>query len=314
MFVAASEAFRLRDEQLKAKVKYYHKESHTNAELDAMTEQVVSELRAMALADRTSVTELDPRAIETELIGQLRGLLEKLFSDQRSTFLAHKMERIQRKISQLFFNSELYAHLAENGATVPAAEWASQVLYFALEQAKDVVEVAIFDIPAKSQDLKDEALERFRSFQKSLCNEFLAQTTPELEHLLRIFQRTYMDFFLKDLPRDLPDLAWEVIRESRAAENHGLGYKLTVNKFPAFRESFDRKFLERLVLGTQQKVEQEVENSGATFRDATLRFVTNPEIHAAVCSVINDAMYEYLHSEGFLDLPADWKSALHASA
>ena len=94
------------------------------------------------------------------------------------------------------------------------------------------------------------------------------------------------------------------------ADGHRLGYKIDASKFPAFRESFDRHFLERLVFHLQEPMSKAASESGEEFRAATLRFVADPRIHSEICSVINDAVYDYLQGEGFLDLPSDWRRVL----
>ena len=102
----------------------------------------------------------------------------------------------------------------------------------------------------------------------------------------------------------------QVVRESRVAAGHKLGYKLTEDKFPAFRAAFDKRLLERLVFHVQEPIARRAAESEEGFRDATLRFVSDPRIHTEICSAINDAVYDYLHGEGFLDLPTQWRQAL----
>lgn len=305
LILAASSALRLRDEQLRARVQYFNAELETNAELDAITAQVVAELKAMTQGQMGSGRST--QEVEIELIHALRGLLEKLLSPKRSAFLHRKLEEVQRRISQLFFNSELYARLQQTSSELPLATWPEQALYFSLKRYEDFIEGELDATPA-TQEVRERAKERLQTFMRSLCNEFLARTTPELERLLAIYKAVLLHFFQEIFPHELGDFAWEVIRESRVAVGHDLGYKLTVDKFDAFREVFDRKFLERLLLSVQERIVQKATESSGFFREATLRFVADPQIHAEICSVINDAFYDYLHEEGFLDLPPDWRS------
>ncbi|GAB4217366.1 MAG: hypothetical protein OHK0013_44770 [Sandaracinaceae bacterium] len=307
LILAASSALRLRDEQLRARVQYYNSELQTNAELDAITEQVVAELRAMTGGQGAGRATRD---VEIELIQALRGLLEKLLSPKRATFLTRKIEEVQRRITQLFFDSELYARIREGSTELPSASWPEQALYFAMKRYEDFIEGEIDATPA-SDDVRERAKEKLQVFMRSLCTDFLSRTTPELERLLAIYKAVLRHFFTEVLPLELGDFAWEVIRESRVAVGHELGYKLTADKFDAFREVFDRKFLERLVLNVQEPIVQRA-SEAAGFREATLRFVADPRIHAEICAVINDALYDYLHSEGFLDLPPNWRRLLAA--
>jgi hypothetical protein len=305
LIIAANSALRLRDEQLRARVQYYNSDLQTNAELDAITAQVVAELKQMAQGQASG---RPTQEVEIELIQSLRGLLEKLMSPKRSSFLLKKIEEVQRRITQLFFNSELYVRIQEGSQELPAASWPEQALYFALKRYEDFIESEIESTPADAE-IRERAKEKLQTFMRGLCTDFLSRTTPELERLLAIYKAVLLHFFQQVLPIELGDFAWEVIRESRVAVGHDLGYKLTADKFDAFREVFDRKFLERLVLNVQEPIVQKAsETSG--FREATLRFVADPQIHAEICTVINDALYDYLHGEGFLDLPPNWRRLL----
>jgi len=305
----ANAALMLRDEQVRAKVKYYGADQRTNAELDKITEAVVAELRALRLAgeERRPVANAD---VEMELIQTLRRLLETLFSPKRKAFVERKIRDIQRRITQLFFNSELYAQLAENAGEVPAAAWPEQALYYAIKLHEASMLEDLRLMPVENEAVRERAIDRLNVFTRQLCADFLSRSTPELERLLAIYREVLADFFFANFGGGLGELCWEVVKESRVAEGHQLGYKITADKFPAFRESFDRHFLQRLVFHVQDPIVKRAGAASAQFRDATLRFVADPQIHSEICEVINDAVYDYLHGEGFLDLPTDWRRVL----
>lgn len=311
LIAAASSALKLRDEQLQARVRYYNEDLRTNAELDAITEQVVAELRAMGAVGGQKTPKRPQQEIEIELIQALRVLLEKLFSEKRQAFFQKKMEVVQRKITQLFFNSELYARLAEGSKeSAPAATWPEQALYFAIKPFEESIQQELAQMPVSDPDVRARALEELDGYLKRLCSEFLSRTTPELERVLAIYREVLRHFLIEELPAELGEFAWEVVRESRVAVDHDLGYKITEDRFAQFREVFDKKFLERLVLAVQEPIVQRASAEAGVFREATLRFVADPHIHAEICGTINDAIYDYLHGEGYLDLPTNWKRAL----
>ena len=60
-------ALRLRDEQLKARVVYVDPTLKTNAELDAITAQVVAELQQFQSMGLKAQSQVDPQQIEIEL-------------------------------------------------------------------------------------------------------------------------------------------------------------------------------------------------------------------------------------------------------
>lgn len=307
----AREALELRDEQLQAQVKYFGADLETNAELDKITEQVVAELRLLKTPEPT---EDRSEHVEIELIGNLRTLLEKLFSPKRATFLQRKIEEVQRRITQLFFESELYARIAAGNDEVGAASWHEQALYVALKRHEEAIISELDAIPVTDDEVRDRAKARVQQFIKQLASDFLSRTTPELERLLTIYREVLVEFFAGEFPTSLGEFAWEVIRESRVAQGHKLGYKLTADKFGQFREVFDRKFIEKLVFHIEDPIARRAIDDSESFREATLRFVTEPRIHTEICSVMNDAIYDYLHGEGFLDLPPNWRRILNVQA
>ncbi len=308
---AASSAARLRDEQLQARVRYYNQDMDTNAELDAITAQVVEELRALGRVVGETKPVTRPAAdVEIELIQELRTCLEKLFTGTRKKLLTKKIEEVQRRITQLFFNSELYARLAESSKDIPAATWPEQVLYFALKRQEATIESEIDALPVSDPAVRQRAHDALDQYLKHLTTEFLSKTTPELERLLAIYKEALTKFFAVTFPAELGDFAWEVIKKSKVGHGTDLGYKITAERFQAFRETFDRKFLEHLVLNVQEPIAKRAAAEAGNFREATRDFVADPHIHAEICGVINDALYDYLHGEGFLDLPTDWKRLL----
>lgn len=283
----------------------------TNAELDAVTAQVVEELRALGKVVGENKPVSRPAAeVEIELIQEMRTCLEKLFTGTRKKLLTKKIEEVQRRITQLFFNSELYARLAESSKDIPAATWPEQVLYFAIKRQETAILAEIDALPVSEPSVRARAHDEIDRYLKQLTSEFLSKTTPELERLLAIYKEVLTHFFGEVFPAELGDFAWEVIKKSRVAHGTDLGYKITADRFQAFREAFDQKFLEHLVLNVQDPISKRAAAEAGSFRDATRDFVADPHIHAEICAVINDALYDYLHGEGFLDLPTDWKRLL----
>jgi hypothetical protein len=78
-------ALQLRDEQLEAKVVHYRADLATNAELDAVTAQVIAELQSLQAAARTGGATSNPpitddrSQLEIELIQNLKEMLGRIF-------------------------------------------------------------------------------------------------------------------------------------------------------------------------------------------------------------------------------------------
>ncbi len=307
----AAVALRLRDEQIQAKIVYFGADQRTNSELDAITEQVIAELRALQNVTTKPVAEAaeDRTQLEIELIQSLRGLLEKLFSSRREGFLRRKIEVIQRRISSLFFNSELYSKISAGSKETRSFAWPEQAMYYVVRKQKEALIADLKSLQYANPDVQAEALNRINSLESNLRMEVLSRTTPELEKLLGVYCDEIVHF-LRSFRENMGEFCWEVIRESRAAHGKLFGYKVPTEKFPAFREVFDRKFLQRLVTEVQEPVMKKAGEQKETFRDETLRFVADPHIFSEICSVLCDAVYDYLHTEGFLDLPPQWRAHL----
>lgn len=304
----ASAALALRQEQVAATVRYYNADQQTNAELDAITAAVVAELQQLQLAGEERRTSVAPD-VEIELIQSLRELLEKLFSPKRRNFVERKIRDIQRRITQLFFNSELYYQLSLDGGRVESAAWPEQALYYAVKIHERTILDELATMPMADETVRERALDTWHAYTRRLRTDFLSRTTPELERLLAIYRDVLADFFFDGFGKGLGEFCWKVVRESRVAAQHELGYKIRADKFPAFREAFDKHFLESLVFHVQEPITKRATES-ERLREATARFVADPQIHTEICTVINDAVYDYLHGEGFLDLPSDWRHVL----
>lgn len=310
----ATTAKRLREEQIQAKVVYYGQGQKTNAELDAITDAVVAELQSLQLAGIKVVTQQAESApttdVSIELIGTLRALLEKLFSPRREGFMRRKIEDIQRRITTLFFNSALYIKLSTQARQALSVTYADQAVYLAVRMHRDAMLATIRSQRYTDPKVLAEAVARFDSIEKGLRMDFLSRTTPELEALLGIYREVLLKFFFEEFKPGLGDFCWAVIKESRVGQGRPHGYKLAPDVFMSFREVFEKHFLERLVLNVQGPLVQRASAMRDTFREETLQFVADPQIFSDVCSVVCDAIYDYLYTEGFLDLPTQWRNHL----
>ena len=109
---------------------------------------------------------------------------------------------------------------------MPAASWPEQALYYAVKRHEAAIVEELSAIPVESEEVRARALDRLNGFTRQLCTDFLSATTPELERLLGVYREALADFFYDDFRRSLGELCWEVVKESRVAEGHELGYKI----------------------------------------------------------------------------------------
>ncbi len=322
----ADVALQLRDEQLQARVVHYKADLETSPELDAVTAQVVAELKAMQLAATKAVSPSAPSApqdraqAEIELIGSLKRELGRLFKpDNLSNILSRKIAEASKRFARLFFESELCERIRGTAGEQKKMRFASQALYHVLSRNEAFLLRQLESFEYASPDELEDAKTRLADITKELRNQFLSGTTPELNALVKHLTEVLAKFFTVELPPDVGELAWEVVKEGRlvdAESGDGArtgGYKITAGAFPRFRSTFERKFLQRLVSYVEDGMLERVRGKESDFRAETLRFVADPQIFTDVCDVVCDAVYDHLYNDGFLDRPGDWRARLGRS-
>jgi hypothetical protein len=252
----------------------------------------------------------DPQALEIELIKSLRELLEKMVSARREHFLRHKIETIQRKIANLYFASEIRG--TPERALAQTFQHADEALLAAMQRQREVLLADLERFNYGNAGAKQAAIDLLGRFEKKLASEVLARSRPDIERLLLIFRDVLLVFLMKDFRDSLGELAWEVVQKSQIArDGQDLTYKILEKQFPRFRATFEERFMERLLAGIQAPLDARLADGTHTFREETLRFAADPRIYAEICAVMCNSIYEYLHGEGFLDLPVRWQQQIY---
>lgn len=303
----------LREEQVQARIVHYKAEMETSPELDAITAQVVEQLKALQ-AQVAAVRAPDVRAnIEDEQSRTLAMLLGRVFRpDAPSLLVEQRLKEIAKRVTRLFFESELHERIsAGQQPKLRTIHHSEQALFYLLQRYQnrmraelEMFEYANDEIRELTFDLLDKTTNDFRV-------SFLSRRSPELKRVLAILNEVLLDFFRNGLPKDLPRLSSEIIRESGSARHpNALGYKVLHESFPAFRQSLERRFLARLVSYVQLNLVRRLEQSQDSFREETIVFVQSPQLYTDCCSLVCDAVYDFLCNEGFLDLPIDWRAQM----
>jgi hypothetical protein len=319
----ADAALHLRDEQLRARVVHYKVDLETSPELDAVTAKVVAELQAMQRAANVEPGSAPParggdRAqLEIELIASLKRLLARLFrAGEVSAVIERKMAEASKRFARLFFESELCERIHGSESQQKTMRFASQALYHVLSRNAPLLTRQLEAFEYASASERDDAKTRLEDLTKELRNEFLSSTTPELNALVKHLNEVLASFFTVELPPAVGELAWEVVKEGRLADASGVAgpCMIPADAFPSFRSTFERKFLHRLVAHVEDGMLERVRAKESQFRDETMRFVAAPQIFSDVCELVCEAVYDYLHNDGFLDLPLDWRARLGSAA
>ncbi|WP_394851058.1 hypothetical protein [Pendulispora rubella] len=321
----ADAALALRDEQIAARVVHYKVELATSPELDRITEQVVAELQELQRISRASLpgpvssgaplSDRDKAQLEIELIQSLKTMLSRVFrKDKLASVIERKVGEASKRFARLFFESELHEKLRGSTTEIKTMRQAEQALYYALMRNQDSVVKQLESFEYDSPELLTRSKDMLAEWMKNLRHEFLGRTTPELNALVSLFNEGLTKFFTHELPPSTGELAWEVVKEARLRDAQTrAGYKIAANTFPAFRQAFERRFLQRLVPFAEDEMLKKVRESQGKFRTETIRFVADPRIFSDVCELVCDAVYDYLYNDGFLDLPPDWRARLRGA-
>lgn len=302
----------LREEQIQARIVHYKAEMETSPELDAITAQVVEQLKSMQreLSAHKPVENRDN--VEQEQIRTLTLLLGRIFRpDAVSVLVEQRMKNVAKRLTKLFFESELHDRVAASQSKSRTIYHAEQALFYVLQRYRNRLRADLDAFDYSDPEIKELTIDLLDKTENEFRVSFLSRRSPELKRLLAILNEVLLDFFSHGLPPDLPRIAEEVVRESGSARlPAAMGYKVLHESFGPFRQSLERRFLSRLVSHVQHKLVKTLQQSEDAFRDETISFVQMPQVYSDICALVCDGVYDFLCNEGFLDLPIDWRAEL----
>jgi hypothetical protein len=304
-------ALGLLEEQVQARIVHYKADLETNPELDAITAQVVAQLKQMQ--DSAAVVEKpsDSRdAIRKSQEKILRGLLERVFrQDAPSLLVEKKVKEILRKLARLFFQSELHEKTRGQDGATKVIQHGEQALYYLLVRYDNRLKNELGGFDFASDEVKDRSFALLAKFGKDMQDAFLSRRSSELKRIVGIFNGVLVDFFCKHLPSKTAALAHDVIEQAQRPEGRAFSYKISAEGFPAFRAAFERRFMGILVSFAEDELVTRLADTAGQTRDETIKFITDPHIFSMICGELSEGLYELLCNEGFLDLPTDWRQA-----
>ncbi len=310
------QALGLLNEQVQARIVHYKSELETSPELDAITAQVVAQLKAMQVA--AAALPAPPKTAEeteeqqTRVLGQL---LPRFFGGQ-TQFATRLLKPIGKKIAKLFFESELSEKTrAQKERLISHPE---QGVYYVLSRYKHRLRAELDGFEYQSPELRLATLELLSKYERELQLAFLSRRSPAINRVMTIYTAVLGEFLQKYLPPRLEQLGKLAIRVSKTARRPtSVGYKVEAEAFGDFRAEWERLFMQQMVFfcGDEllERLTQQAE-SGEVFQDATVKFFTDPHVFSETCAVICEALYDFLSLEGFLDLPVDWRVSLGSRA
>ena len=302
----------LREEQVQARVVHYKAEMETNAELDAITAQVVEQLRSLQQQMATKQPARTRESIEQEQIQTLQKLLARTFrEDAPSLLVEQKLKDIAKRVTRLFFESELAEKVSQGQEKLKKIYHAEQALFYVLNRYGNRMRAELEAFEYVDNDIRERTIDLLDKTSNEFRVSFLSRRSPEVKKVIATLSKVLLEFFQYSFPRSIPQIAQEVIKASQAAEgDSAMGYKVKNSSFPLFRQALERRIVSRLIVYVEERLVAALQQSQDEFRDDTINFVRSPHLYGDICTVICDALYEFLCNEGFLDLPVDWRNQL----
>ncbi len=301
-------ALGLLNEQVQARIVHYKGDMETSPELDAITAQVVSQLKEMQAAFAGVARASEPPAeIEAKQMATLTQLLGRVCSDgERGNLITQNLKPIGRRVAKLFFESELHEKTkADKDKVIHHAE---QGVYYVLQRYKNRIRTELDGFEYVSGDIKEMTLEQLAKIERDLQVAFLSRRSPELNRVMNIFTTVLIDFFQKHLPARLGQMAKITIRNARTAHQpNSVSYKVLPDRFQAFREEWERLLMQQMVNFCGDELMDKLGQSAGDVHEETIKFFTDPHVYSETCEVACDALYDFLCLEGFLDLPVDFR-------
>ncbi len=302
----ASQALGLLNEQVQARIVHYKGELQTSPELDAITAQVVAELKAMQAVARLELAQKhSPEQREEEQLRAFTALLTRVFSPH-SQYTTRILKPIGRRIAKLFFESEL--HEKTKGDKEKTIFHAEQGVYYVLSRYKNRLRAELEGFEYLNPEIRDLTLQMLSKMERDLQVGFLSRRSPELNRVMTIYTGVISDFVHQHLPPRAAQMAKLTLRLAQTAQQpSSVSYKVLADRFVPFRAEWERLFMEQMVSFAGDELLLRLSEESEAFQDETVKFFTDPHIFSETCGVMCHELYDFLCLEGFLDLPVDWR-------
>lgn len=308
------QALGLLNEQVQARIVHYKAELETNAELDAITAQVVAQLKAMqASAAEEPARRRELAELQAEQTRTLSRLLERCFgAGESSGFATSNLKSVGRRMAKLFFESEL--HEKTNGNKDKTIHFPEQGVFYVLQRYKNRLHAELEGFSYANDELKRATAALLSKTEKDLQVAFLSRRSPELNRVMNIYTSVLLRFLTLHLPPHLGELSGAVVRAAQtASQPNSVGYKIHSESFAAFRREWEQGFMRLLVGYCGDQLPAQLAAGDQELREDTIKFFTDPHIFSETAQVLCDSVYDFLCLEGFLDLPMDWRVSLARS-
>jgi hypothetical protein len=305
----AIQALGLLNEQVQARIADYQTELKTSPGLDAITAQVVAQLKAMPAAVPSDTgAKKTAEEVEEQQTRILAQLLPRFFADQ-TLFATRILKPIGKKIARLLFASDLHEKTTSDEDRV--IHHPEQGVYHVLTRYEHRLRAELDGFDFQSPEVRQATLELLAKVERDLKFAFLSRRSPELQRVMTIYTAVLGEFLQKHLPSRLEQMGKVTIRVCKSARRpNSVGVKVLSDAFGDFRAEWERLFMQQLVFFCGDELLERLTREADASQDATVKFFTAPHIFSETCAVVCEALYDFLCLEGFLDLPVDWRVSL----
>ena len=126
---------------------------------------------------------------------------------------------------------------------------------------------------------------------------------------MTIYAGVVSEFLREYLPPRVEAMAKNTVRAAGTARKpSSVGHKILADAFPAFREQWERIFMEQMVNFCGDELGRRLaESASGEYREETIRFFSDPHVYSESAAVVCNELYEFMCLEGFLDLPVNWR-------
>ena len=220
-------ALGLLEEQVQARIVHYKADLDTNPELDAITAQVVAQLKEMQAGAQKSVSDGGAqkdsiRASHEKILSQL---LERAFRpDAPSLLLEKKLKEIHRKLARLFFQSELHEKTRNNDGAAKVIQHGEQAIFYVLMRYQHRLTTELGGFDYASDEVKERAFDLLAKIAKDNQDAFLSRRSSELKRIVSAFHAVLVDFFCKQLAPKTGELSREVVQQAKTFEGKAYAY------------------------------------------------------------------------------------------
>lgn len=304
-------ALGLLNEQVQARIVHYKSDLETSPELDAITAQVVAQLKEMQASLAVDKrTREEPAEIETKQVTTLTQLLGRVCAGgEHGNLITQNLKPIGKRVAKLFFESEL--HEKTKGDKEKRIYHPEQGVYYVLQRYKNRIRTELEGFDYVNDDVRQGTLDLLSKMERDLQVAFLSRRSPELNRVMTIFTGVLVDFFQHHLPARLGQMAKLAIKNSQTAHQpNSVSYKVQNDRFQAFRQEWERLLMMQMVNFCGDELLSKLSKGNEEVREETLKFFSDPHVYSQTCEVICDALYDFLCLEGYLDLPVDWRMTI----